>query len=145
MAARLNNAQRVALYAEIQKLYDKGLNSREIGAELGLSTVQAAMHMCTMGLKARPPEKSQPGSIKKPAKTAAAEPVKLMTKAEIAAASGWRPLSNRDRVALEMSVSAALAAVRRNPSDEALKLELQLRIAQRDRDDCARAGMRAAA
>lgn len=135
-------AARAALYVEIQKLYDRGLNSKEIGVALGMSGVKAASNMRCMGLPPRA-AKCAKASVKKPTKTP--EPVKLMTMAQIAAASGWRPLSNRDRVSLDMDISRAIAAVRLNPDDELAKDRVQVLIGRRDRDDCARQAQRAAA
>ncbi|CAO99333.1 hypothetical protein D9623_33800 (plasmid) [Azospirillum brasilense] len=143
--SKKRDAVRAALYVEIQKLYDRGLNSKEIGDALRMSAVQAASNMSRMGLEARPPEKVNKASVKKPSKDETPEPVKLMTKAEIAAAAGWRPLGNRDRVTLEMDISKALAAVRQDPSDEEAKTRLRVLIAKRDSDDCARDAVRVAA
>lgn len=68
-----------------------------------------------------------------------------MSPAQAAAAAGWRPLSNRDRVSLDMDISRAIAAVRLNPSDELAKERVQVLIGRRDRDDCARQAQRVAA
>lgn len=145
MAGRITHAQREALYAQIKPLYERGLNSREIGAELGMSAVAAAAHICAMGLPPRPPAKDNKGKYAKPAKAEAPAPVPFVSRAQTAAAAGWRPLGNRERVALDLDISRALAAVRNAPSDEAAKERLQVLIARRDRDDCARAAVRLAA
>ena len=140
-ATRAQRAERAAIRAKLKPLHDAGLNNRQIADELGISVVSAAAHIHHLGLEQRPAMPSR--SISKPTKDPAPDP---STKPlAMAVAAGRKPLSTRERVALEVDISRAFAAVRDNPTDEEAVSRYRSLIATRDHDAAARAAHRVAA